>query len=50
MSLLPVLGQVVLGYSPLIDREHSPVAVRLTVFPEPRTAAPDALGLRHRCC
>jgi EAL and modified HD-GYP domain-containing signal transduction protein len=45
MSLLPVLGQVVLGYSPLIDREHSPVAVRLTVFPEPRTAAPDALGL-----
>lgn len=42
---MPVLGQVVLGYSPLIDREHSPVAVRLTVFPEPRTAAPDAPGL-----
>ena len=45
MSPLPVLGQVVLGYSPLIDRERSPVAVRLTVFPEPRTAAPDAQGL-----
>jgi len=45
MPHLPALGQVVLGYCPLIDREYSPVAVRLTVFPEPRTAAPDAPGL-----
>ena len=45
MPLPPVLGKVVLGYSPLIDRERTPVAVRLTVFPEPRTVAPDATGL-----
>jgi len=30
----PVLGQVALGYSPMIDRQRSVVATRLTVFPE----------------
>jgi c-di-GMP phosphodiesterase len=34
----PILNQVVLGYSPMIDRERSVVATRLTVFP----AKPDA--------
>jgi hypothetical protein len=29
----PILGQVTLGYSPLIDRTRSVVATRLTVFP-----------------
>jgi c-di-GMP phosphodiesterase len=34
----PILNQVVLGYSPMIDRERSVIATRLTVFP----AKPDA--------
>ena len=34
----PILAQVVLGYSPMIDRERSVMATRLTVFP----AKPDA--------
>jgi c-di-GMP phosphodiesterase len=34
----PILNQVVLGYSPMIDRERSVTATRLTVFP----AKPDA--------
>jgi c-di-GMP phosphodiesterase len=34
----PILGQVVLGYSPMIDRERAVSATRLTVFP----ARPDA--------
>ncbi len=34
----PILAQVVLGYSPMIDRERSVMATRLTVFP----ARPDA--------
>jgi EAL and modified HD-GYP domain-containing signal transduction protein len=29
----PILGQVVLGYSPMIDRARSVMATRLTVFP-----------------
>jgi EAL and modified HD-GYP domain-containing signal transduction protein len=29
----PILGQVVLGYSPMIDRERNVTATRLTVFP-----------------
>ncbi|MBK1712984.1 EAL and HDOD domain-containing protein [Rubrivivax gelatinosus] len=36
----PILGQVALGYSPVIDRQHAVVATRLTVFPE----HPDASG------
>ncbi len=41
----PVLAQVILGYSPLIDRQRSVVATRLTVFPERPDAAPDAVAL-----
>lgn len=41
----PVLGQLVLGYSPVIGRGRAPLATRLTVLPEPRDAAPDARGL-----
>lgn len=42
------LGQLVLGHSPLIDREHTVVATRLTVFPERRDVPPDAEGLLRR--
>jgi EAL and modified HD-GYP domain-containing signal transduction protein len=38
MTEHPILGQVVLGYSPMIDRQRTVVATRLTVFP----ARPDA--------
>lgn len=41
----PVLGQVALGYSPMIDRQRAVVATRLTVFPEPADAVPDAQAL-----
>jgi EAL and modified HD-GYP domain-containing signal transduction protein len=41
----PVLGQVALGYSPMIDRQRAVVATRLTVFPEPRDSRPDAQAL-----
>ena len=30
---LPILGQVALGYSPMIDRKRNVVATRLTLFP-----------------
>lgn len=33
MSEHPILGQVVLGYSPMIDRQRAVIATRLTVFP-----------------
>jgi EAL and modified HD-GYP domain-containing signal transduction protein len=33
MSEHPILGQVVLGYSPMIDRNRAITATRLTVFP-----------------
>ncbi|GAB4038331.1 MAG: HDOD domain-containing protein [Rubrivivax sp.] len=45
MSVNPILGQLVMGYSPMIDRERSPIATRLTVFPERREAAPDPQAL-----
>jgi len=38
MNEHPILSQIVLGYSPMIDRERSVKATRLTVFP----ARPDA--------
>jgi len=41
----PVLGQVALGYSPMIDRQRAVVATRLTVFPERPGAEPDAAAL-----
>ena len=41
----PILAQVVLGYSPMIDRERAVSATRLTVFPA-RTGVPlDAVAL-----
>jgi EAL and modified HD-GYP domain-containing signal transduction protein len=41
----PVLGQVALGYSPIIGRQQQVVATRLTVFPARPDSAPDALPL-----
>ncbi|MFN7726046.1 MAG: EAL and HDOD domain-containing protein [Rubrivivax sp.] len=41
----PVLGQVALGFSPVIDRQRAVVATRLTVFPERPDAAPSAPAL-----
>jgi EAL and modified HD-GYP domain-containing signal transduction protein len=45
MQQSSTLGQLVLGYSPMINRERTVVATRLTVFPERRDAAPDVAGL-----
>jgi c-di-GMP phosphodiesterase len=45
MSEHPVLAQVALGYSPLIDRQRAVVATRVTVFPERPDASPDAVAL-----
>ncbi len=41
----PVLAQVALGYSPMIDRQRAVVATRLTVFPQRPDATPDAHDL-----
>lgn len=41
----PVLGQLALGYSPMIDRQRAVVATRITVFPERPDATPDAGAL-----
>jgi len=40
-----ILSQVFLGYSPMIDRQRSVIATRLTVFPERPDAAPDMTAL-----
>jgi c-di-GMP phosphodiesterase len=40
-----VLGQVALGYSPMIDRHRAVTASRLTVFPVRPDALPHAAGL-----
>src|SRR5262252_1261240 len=45
MSDQPVLGQVVLGYSPMVDRHRAITAARLTVFPSRPDATPDAAAL-----
>ncbi len=45
MSGHPILGQVVLGYSPMIDRERTVTATRLTVFPARADAPLDAGAL-----
>ena len=42
MNEHPILAQVVLGYSPMIDRERNVSATRLTVFPVRPDAALDA--------
>ena len=45
MNDQPVLGQVVLGYSPMVDRHRAITAARLTVFPSRPDSAPDAAAL-----
>ncbi|OYU77363.1 MAG: histidine kinase, partial [Burkholderiales bacterium PBB5] len=40
-----ILGQVALGYSPMVDRHRAITALRLTVFPAAPDARPDALAL-----
>ena len=40
-----VLGQVVLGYSPMVDRHRDVVATRLTIYPTRANAAIDAAAL-----
>ena len=42
MSSHAVLGQVALGYSPMIDRHRAVTAVRVTVFPARQDATPKA--------
>jgi EAL and modified HD-GYP domain-containing signal transduction protein len=41
----PVLGQVALGYSPMVDRHRDVVATRLTIFPERSHTAVDLQAL-----
>lgn len=41
----PILSQLTLGYSPMIDRQRSVIATRLTVFPERPDAVPDPQAL-----
>ena len=41
----PVLGQVALGYSPMIDRHRAVTALRLTIFPARPEVNPDASAL-----
>ena len=45
MNEHPILGQVVLGYSPMIDRQRKVTATRLTVFPQRPDLAPEATPL-----
>jgi EAL and modified HD-GYP domain-containing signal transduction protein len=45
MNEHPILGQVVLGYSPMIDRQRTVMATRLTVFPARPDLALDAASL-----
>lgn len=40
-----LLGQIALGYSPMIDRQRSVVATRITVFPGRPDLVPDAPAL-----
>ena len=42
MTDFPVLGQVALGYSPMIDRHKVVTALRLTIFPIRPELQPDA--------
>ena len=45
MNEHPILGQVVLGYCPMIDRQRAITATRLTVFPQRPDITPDAPAL-----
>jgi EAL and modified HD-GYP domain-containing signal transduction protein len=40
-----ILGQVVLGYCPMVDRQRAITATRLTVFPQRPDGTPDAQAL-----
>ena len=42
MNEHPILGQVLLGYCPMIDRQRAITATRLTVFPQRPDTTPDA--------
>lgn len=42
MTEHPVLGQLALGYAPMIDRHKAITALRLTIFPVRHDATPDA--------
>jgi len=42
-----VLDHLVLGYSPIVDRQRAVVATRLTVFPERPDAVPDVAQLQQ---
>jgi c-di-GMP phosphodiesterase len=41
----PVLGQVALGFSPMIDQKRAVLATRLTVFPDKHDQVPEAAAL-----
>jgi EAL and modified HD-GYP domain-containing signal transduction protein len=43
----PVLGQLALGYSPIIDRRRQVLATRLTIFAQGAEAPPDAVALLY---
>jgi c-di-GMP phosphodiesterase len=45
MSDFPALGQLTIGYCPMIDRQRSIVAVRLTVFADRPDSPPDPAAL-----
>ena len=47
MNEHPILGQVVLGFSPMIDRQRTVTATRLTVFPVRPDQRLDAAALLH---
>ena len=44
-NLHPVLSQVTLGYSPMIDKHRAITALRLTVFPLHADKTPDSIAL-----
>ncbi len=50
MQAHPVLGQVTLGYSPLVNRQRNVVATRLTVFPARPDVLPDMPALMRVVC
>ena len=45
MEAHPILSQVTLGYSPMVDRQRAVIATRLTIFPERPDSAPDMPAL-----
>jgi EAL and modified HD-GYP domain-containing signal transduction protein len=45
MNEHPILAQVVLGYCPMIDRQRTVLATRLTAFPQRPEAVPDMAAL-----